>query len=440
MDSIIYSIEQDYSGFIDKVTNTKQKEYFIFLDSLKKAAYNATEFNCYILMRRYLSYFNDPHLNMVFYINNAEKKRRISNLFKNWPSVNINIHNVNKYKNDTLSGIWVDPDNDLEMQIVQRKNEFIGVISKGDSVFWNKGMLKLKFDKKKPQQIDYYDFYHIKKDINYTITRKKIRLGRSEQWYKKEYYKEVWAEEAFQNTDFAYQNINDSVGLFTINSFHIFYKDSIEKLIESSLPYLGKVKYLLFDLRNNGGGHSSIYYKFLQLVFQINTIRTPELYRISNGNIANFSRLLVSKLYPDSVKQGIRVILDSMNLNIGTKTFIAVSKADTLIFSSQYKNIKKIGVIESRTTGSAAEFFISLARKDKRTTLYGEESRGAMNYMDIGGLRVLPCDIFAFYCPMAKQPNLNEHSVFNIGITPDVKIDLNNNKWLNWIILHLTKP
>lgn len=436
LDSLVKSIHSDYSGFNDKVTHQNQIEYFKLLDSLRIEAVKYKDFNCYLLLRRYLSFFNDPHLNLVFYTNTPEKKNRINELFLSWPLMSLKSRRYNAAKkNDTLTGCWFDMENNLEMKVVKMGRRYHGIISKGDSIFWNKGMVKFTIEN---NNLDYYDYYHIKRNVPFRFTKDVLKFGRSEVWVKGK--DKLNKDSSYEGAgDFSYVNINDSVGLFTINSFHNFFKDSIDHLIASSLQSIDRVMYLIFDLRNNGGGHSSEYYKFLKLFFNINTTTNTEYYRVSPNNILNLTSLLNSKSYTDSAKKTIRLIVDTMNLHLGKKDFVSVFKPEKISFNTNYTKIKRIGIVISKVTSSAAEYFVNYAKNDIRTTVYGQESRGAMNYTDIGRLRVLPCDILAFYCPMAKQDGLNSKSIFNLGIQPDFIIDVNNTRWLDQIVNDIVK-
>lgn len=105
------SIEDSYVGFNNKVSKNKIDRYRSLLDSIDKVAKMAGDYDCYLLLKKYVAFFNDPHMNIwMMPDNDTSLKYRVQAMFKGTGKLKYNEDSLRMYfdsnKIADVEGIW----------------------------------------------------------------------------------------------------------------------------------------------------------------------------------------------------------------------------------------------------------------------------------------------------------------------------------------------
>lgn len=438
LDSLIVNIERNYSGFEDKTAGIQLKNYGELKKLLHSQAYSANYFDCYQLLRKYASFFKDPHLNLILG-NVPPENKYVDTLRKMFGSFERREVTIDKFKNyyskgahDNIEGIWKALDYNFTMAIFKENNRFLGIAIKADSIKWFPGQIKMEIDKfENDYHIIYYKGDHLPDTINTGISGNQIDLGLYGRWER--------TYPVSENFNFAkepivtFKKVDPSLCILTVKSSWITYKSQIDSILEVNLPIIRQTPYLIIDLRNNLGGYAMTLEPILPIVYTKPIFRDGLYLRASYDNILNYKEGLGDPNLSENDQKSFAQMITKMEQNIGK--IVKVGDGDTVTYDTIYPYPKRVGIIVNSKTTSAAELFLLWAKQSGKVIVFGSRTRGALDYSEVGRPRSLPCPYLQFYCPMGKS----EHKIYpyidNVGIQPDVIVSeekLNTAYFLNY--------
>jgi len=221
-----------------------------------------------------------------------------------------------------------------------------------------------------------------------------------------------------------FKSIDSTSILFRIPSFSYNSKPLIDSLIRTNYELIRKTPILIIDLRGNGGG---IDYSFLELLPLIYTHPYESKgvgYWASKGNIEYFEKALeegnIRKGREEETKELIAALKSNEN------TFVNTRKNDLVKRDSIFEFPKKVGIIVNDFCASSCEQFVLACKNSEKSTVFGTNTLGVLDYSNSVPSK-LPISNVELYYPMTRSNRLPDFPIDNIGIEPDVRINLHDN-------------
>ncbi|HVI47251.1 MAG TPA: S41 family peptidase [Chitinophaga sp.] len=442
-EALYKSIEENYVGFNEKVTALNRKSYQHIKDSIAVAVRSNRDYDCYLALKKYVAFFNDPHLIIgIMPPKDTVLRNHLKSIFQTFEKISFNEDSLRKYLSshqiDEIEGIWRQDGGNIELAIFKNKSDnrdYVGITLKADDIFWTPGQVKLEIKvhgkeyTSKFYKRDHYPEYTVVEISKNKLVLEKIGI----------FSKVFPANSSFHATEslaqISYKKLSDSCSLLTIPTFLISLKKTIDSVIKYNINEIESSKYLIIDLRNNGGGHAMSFSEIIPLIYT-NPIRKDGLkVKASKDNIDLYKETLSNDDFSSDDKIVFQKIIDKMEKNIGKVIQVTKGGSDTFPEVKAYP--KRIGIIINRQTVSAAELFLLQAKQSSKVTIFGSNSRGALDYTEIGHIRILPCTYLAYTCPMGMPDHLVTPYIDNIGIAPDVPINKGVEDWIGYVKKYL---
>ncbi|AEW00374.1 hypothetical protein A4D02_23900 [Niastella koreensis] len=243
----------------------------------------------------------------------------------------------------------------------------------------------------------------------------------------------LFAEEQQVNT--FYKKLNDSTGYLRIKSFNLNYAKGIDSVIQANLKSIQSMPRLVIDLQWNGGGgdHSM---SFLQPIIYTNPIKnigvdllvTPENI-IAWENVINKYRAVIPKNELDHLMQ----LLDQGRGKARTMVNFAADYTGAL--PTVWPMPAKVAIVINGGCASTTEEFLLQAKQSKKVVMAGKPSRGVLDYSNVVAKYFFNPN-FELYYPTTRSRRIDAGlGIDNVGIQPDIPLDLGTNTWLNELLI-----
>jgi Peptidase family S41 len=440
-------IKNNYIGFRDKITDKNKRFFSKFTFKLKSEAKKADSLQCYHILQQLVSYFNDSHLG-IYHSNEEMLKRWIARSHKKYENIYLDSNNLYKYFNgkarDKIEGIWEDGNGVYRIGIVKDKNNvgvYYGVVIRADGIFWQTGQIKFKIKRKlnkKYETIVYYPKDHAPLRPMVSVSRDIIKFRDFGNWYrvfpvnKSDTFKRPII---IENSSPSFKKVNINSCLIIIPSFLLDYKKLIDSIIEVNKGVIENTKTLIIDVRNNGGGYVQSYEKLVPYIYT-NPLLTEAGSILASTDIINTwkGKLLDTSLSENailSIKESINKMEDKKG------KIIKIWPSDTIKFETIYKYPENVAILANENTGSSAELFLLLARQSKKVLIFGENTHGAIDYLDVSPDFSMPCEFYSYYYATARRSYDHTGPLNNIGISPDVRVPSNIKNWVLFVDQYL---
>ena len=196
-------------------------------------------------------------------------------------------------------------------------------------------------------------------------------------------------------------------------------------------------RYLILDIRGNGGGSDMYYKPYLRLLFDREFLSRGVEVRNSTDNIA-YMLTQVERL------PWVQKVVDR-----------AANSDDEFIplvddFVIKYDTINALPVkaaiiIDSKVASSAEQLVLDIKGCSSRTVVYGKSNTlGCLDYSNLRRADLRGSGITT-YVPMTRSNRLPENGIDDTGIAPDVRISLplpatltdNVDEWVLWVANNL---
>lgn len=444
LNETIAKTEINYAGFPTKVNTKTKPAYENLISKLKKKAENESNAkNCFYLIKDYVRFFNDKHFSLT-YLNNSDYDKEIVTIDESY-------FKTLKPGNDT-QGIWTNPDSSIILGIKKYpNNEYKAIILKAKDKKLTKGLVYFTL---KPHKKGYLlKQYNVFNSIDFYAQQ---REGLLQLWnfllFGRVFPKEMTANEKIElntwrnnNNGLDFTQLDKETGYIKIPTF--FNNDSkIEKLVATHDKAIRNSKYLIIDLRGNGGGNSG--WSFLLPYVMTNPIKQDSpLLRISADNVRikrseleYFAKNPVpqeaKKYYPDEYVASLKKIYEELPT---TKNAFYEVPGLTIPVDSVLLNPSKVALITDELCGSSTEYFFQLMKQSKKTIRYGANSVGMMDYEGPSSTTPLPCKELILMMPVSKSSWTDKNPIDESGFTPDVKLSVPAKQWVEYIIKDLKK-
>lgn len=447
-DSLHNFLKENYAGYSDKVNASNQKEFDAFTAKQvqrMKGAKNEGQY--YQVLRNWVDFFQDRHLTISVPFDTANgnlaKAIAATEQLKLTASV---LDKLETTPNTAIEGIYYTIDSSYKIAVIKNDNgfrQYAGVVLSAKAPEWKPGSVKFELVPAGNNAFDviWYNRYHFPLFSKLDFSRE--NTFHTEGWYKNNYvkgnatvntYTPPFPEENSYNA--FVKKIDDETSYIRIGSFDSDYIEQIDSVIKANKTQLETLPYLVIDIRGNGGGADISYRPLKRLVYTdpvksigVDLLATPYNIDITLKLIDGISGM------PDAEKKEYHDILERARRS-GTRMFNF--SPDTTEVSEPLAFPKKIAVVVNSRVASTAEQFVLEATQSKKVTLFGTRTRGVLDYANVRSK--LFCAGFEVYYPSTRSRRIEAgQGIDNIGIKPDVELDLKNPDWLKTVVSALKK-
>ncbi len=387
---------------------------------------------CYKLLNKYVEFFTDNHTTIYW-----GNKKNVE------PRENIKIRKKDTvdYKIDEIKGIYFSEKN--QIAIIPNKKiyrDYYAVVLKSENKNLKFG--DVIFDLRKNSDDTYTAILNNSDStISYKprYTFKDGILG--DIWFKKNIKnRQNFSLKATKEID--YKKLNDSIYYLRIPTFSANQRYILEPTYKKIDSIVSQTKYLIIDVRNNGGG-SDINVMPLVKYFYDKPIKLDnyQVY-VTKDNIKSWENWLTyikkdNKNFSNDFYDYIQKRIDSMK-NSKNDTFLNQgSENQTYIINSAEipKFPEKVAIITNKYCASSCESLLIYALSSDKAKIYGENSGGYLAYGEVRNVEV-PCNKFILATTLSRFENRDKYET--IGIKPDYELN-NNTDWIEQTIKILTK-
>ncbi|NPD86393.1 hypothetical protein HNS38_16595 [Lentimicrobium sp. L6] len=226
-----------------------------------------------------------------------------------------------------------------------------------------------------------------------------------------------------KNTDVEFEILDKDFTCLKIKSFNIKLKPEIDSIISSNQKEIERHKYLIIDLRGNGGGDIKSINRLVSLIQSDYFFKKEYKMYVSSRNSVAF------KAFTEHLTEQDRKKWQSVSIGLQRGEYVSGNITYPYVFNvpeKKNKYPKYIGILADKNTGSASELFLTMARQNPRVKVFGENTAGAFDYAMVHCFEILK-DKFYIVMPLLESVNMDKSGIDNYGIQPDFYL-YNNHK------------
>ncbi|MFB3909503.1 MAG: S41 family peptidase [Candidatus Eisenbacteria bacterium] len=213
--------------------------------------------------------------------------------------------------------------------------------------------------------------------------------------------------------------LDDEALLLTIPTFGAPVRERLDALLAAAREELSRTPVLLIDIRGNGGGSDATFESLLPWIATGPIRVTGCDYWATPANAACIRSYAAQPGMPAEYVTYLCDLAARMEAAPGTFVDGPPDRIDT--FDELHPLPERIGILMDRRCASAAEAFALLARQSGKVRLFGENTRGSLDYSNLRRVR-LPSGAAILVVPMSRARWLPGFSVDAEGIAPDVAV------------------
>jgi hypothetical protein len=425
--------ETNYVGFRDKVTAATRPRYDSLTTALRAQADTAHAASCWKILQQWTRSFHDGHLGLqdehVARLNGDS----IRALYASAERLPWTRATFRAYLNDAarpkkpLEGIWRDGGGGgYEVGIVATSpGQYKGFVLRADSLYWVPGQVKFAFagPAAGATTAAYYMRNHTNEPRPVRVTSDGV-LDLNGPWYRA--YPHPVAE-ATPVARHSFRMLDDTTALYRIASFDGDYRARIDSLTKANAANLRRTKLLILDVRSNGGGSDDSYRSLIPYLY---TNPVQEVGVALYSTVEN-NRKYSGALFPDmsaqekryfaNLKRRLDARLGQMVNQQGRSHIQYIRRSRR----QQHPEVTQVAVLQNRHCGSTTEQFLLTARQSKKTTTFGENSYGSLDYANVQHAP-LPCYNLRLNWATSRSYRLDRgEGIDNVGIAPTVRLDPN---------------
>jgi len=223
------------------------------------------------------------------------------------------------------------------------------------------------------------------------------------------------------NIYFTYTRIDTTSVLLRIPNFDWNSKTLIDSLILKNISEISSTQILIIDLRGNGGGTDYSYLELIPLIYTNPYESKGVEWWASQGNIEFFEKALKEGAIKKGKEEETKLFLETLKKN--PNNYVQIDQSDTVVRDKIYDLPKVVGVIVDDFCASSCEQFVLTAKNSSKTIIFGTQTLGVLDYSNSVPENLLT-EGFRIRYPMTRSSRLPDYPIDNIGIKPDVEINL----------------
>lgn len=415
-----------YAGFSDK---NKLNEFEKIVQEIK----TSSEKDYFARLSKLVLNFNDQHLALYQTKKNKDIDSAVSK--KNYELISKSGHKSKKHQHE---GFWI---NDLKNTIIYLRfsgnDKYEGyIVESKNSNLLGYCIIKMQGEINGKRVTDYINVKNEYRVFfkSYFKNTETLVSGSYNKWYKIKNYQKGLLEKMLP--------FNDSPAIVQLDSnnvlikMHDFSSKGITKKYDSLIKANDKIiagcKNLIIDIRYNAGGSIRNFIPLLPYICTQPIVRVG-YYKLNSEDLINDAikdrELYAQQNDTDKIKI-LDIAINKMRENINQLIY---NVADTLPCTPVNSKIENVGLIANYGSRSAAELMILHLRQIKKVTTFGENTAGAVDYLDI--LRYnLPVSNFILWVATTKREITTKEPLYDAtGIQPDIKIESKTSDWINFV-------
>lgn len=435
LDSLFVRIEANYAGLKVEYTSPQQQAGYQRLKAkFRQDAAKTTDTDCFGLLSRATSAFDDPHLFIlqVERLDSAETRRRmaaVQQLQVNETSIRAELSRSRR-KLDPIEGIWYD--RALRVAVIPEpgkgKNHFVAVVLTSDSVTWKAGDVRARLVR---DQYGSYDVTlamrdHATRQLHGTLHRR-VLLRLSPGIWGKEFPIAPGDSGALDPVDAhrATWRSRGETAILAIPSHDPTHASALQAIGEQHGQELASLKYLIVDLRGNEGGSSWVTNELLPFIRS--EPARPSHYDIDNSVMLSSPAQIAyaRRAFGPDTSAFVRSLVSRLEAAPGTLVPLRdpAAPAEPQAARLLAGQLQRIAVLIDEGTVSASEVLVLEALRSTRAVVIGEPTAGALDYQSVNVVRLSPAEQrwMLGYPTIARSAHLEATSCMRVnGIGPDV--------------------
>jgi hypothetical protein len=449
-DWIKESIEENDAGFLYVLEHRGEADYRKHCRIYKtkaKLAVNLTE--ALQIYKDWLKYFRNSHIGLQ--LNQAPTQRPGNSTLQpeiaDWDTLDYTEAqlraDVANQKVAGFEGIWrSDP---YTIGIKKTGEEYTGFIISAPETPWKEKQVKLRLIPT-DVQANYKAICYLRDYRPYEVQEAKL-MGNNLLFLGFMSYTRVFPsfpddEDALQFMELMearkafIKELSADTLLLRLPSFDANLQGEMESLLEAYHDRIVKVKNLIIDVRNNGGGSTECFRKVTPYLYTnpINYIGWE--FRSSLLSIKKFKEWGMFDSdddTPESRKQA-KALLTKAKSNLGKLVKFDTTDFTTTQMDEVLEYPKQVAVIMNEKCASATESFLILAKQSKKTKLFGRTSQGCFDISNMNSI-VSPCKQIILRYAMTITKGFPDGAIDDIGIRPDFYLtkSLPEHKWVDYV-------
>ena len=200
----------------------------------------------------------------------------------------------------------------------------------------------------------------------------------------------------------SFKELNTTTTYLRLPSFDVSFKKDIDSLVYENLTSISKHDNLIIDLRGNGGGQDLAFNALIPLLY------TNPIY-IHNIDFYVTKENKTSRIDSATQTQNMGEMVPMFGQDHLLEIFEGTKPLD---------KPRNIAILIDRDVASSAEQFILYARQSRKVKLFGENTKGAIDYSNLRVVWLID-EKLAYTIPMTKSQRLPNNPIDETGIQPD---------------------
>jgi hypothetical protein len=440
-DEVKKTVEENYPGYDIKIKN-KEKAYATLKNDLRKKASRTTSiYSCHQLLKEYLAFFRDKHMNIQAVNVQEQDDSSVQAFYKTrfyLEAESLPLKLTDNMEKGRVEGVYYSADSTYTISIQSVKSaerDYVGVLISSKSKLWKEGQVKLQMKRLQGQKFSgfIYGRKHDRLVDTFLFDQGSITGQSTGTWTKKGLtpLKQVTAKRPIA---YEFRTLNEKTNYLRLSDFDATLTNAIDSFIQKQEAEIASKPYLIIDIRNNGGGSTRSYSRLIPYIYTKPVITAGHVWYATPGNIAAFRQYSTLPGYPESTRKWVRDVADTLSNHTGTYHVMGTSH-DTFTLKEVLPFPQKIIVLMDKGVGSSAESFLLFAEQSDKTVLMGENSSGTIDYVE-QVFKDLSCANFTIRYPIKRSLRLPQRELDNIGIAPHVKLP-GSTDWIKAAMDHL---
>lgn len=449
-------ISINYAGYRDKATAQNQAALEELTTRLTAAASETPDTACLRLMRQWLGFFHDGHLQINGIGSSAQlPPDSIRACYARERSIPISLQRAKQLldirgeKTTPVEGIWENMEGNYQVALLATPigattaTGYSAIILRADSVWWVPGQIKftLSLMKAGRYEANYSMRDHSPRPTS-AYTDGKILHIQDIGYWRKVYPEQVdpAALLTFRSPfdppggrpgeDFSLTRYSSQTLLLRVPTFDHTLRHRLDSLLTVHQDWLSSHPNLIIDLRNNGGGSDISYHNLLPLLYTrpiqvmgIGHWATPE-------NAEKYRLLAQDKAYPKSVhdmalKREKKMLRQPNTLLSGKDTRIKI-KGGRRDFP------RRVALLLNDGCASSCEQFVLAASQSDKVTLIGRPTAGVLDYGNLH-TATFPCGKWQLSWPTSRSMRIDRgQGIDGKGIAPQVQPPADAQDWVEF--------
>jgi hypothetical protein len=438
LNQLIERVESDYPGFAEKTTY--KLIYSNFKEGLRAKSQSIEESDCLELLRTYLKFFKDGHINLKR--TNVEEVGQAEEMVsKAHGKVEISIEDFYKHisnSSDKLEGVWTS--GSYKVGLLKSDNEYQGFIIEAGNKSWKAN--EIKFRLMGDGKANYYMSDHSLQEDNFEVFDGSIlSFNDLSSVFLKELPKPTLTENEIQMKlneldGFYFRKLSEKTVLLRMSSFDQSYVERIEKLIDDNIKLIENCENLIIDVRDNHGGTDNAYEKLLPYICTNNLRSVGKEFLATQTIIDGYQKWL--DITPDEEKymKDRKLVNHSIKLfkeNLGG--FVNIDTTNTYITEVEIAehSPEQVVILANKMSASSGENFVFRMKQSKKVKILGTPTYGALDYASAYYFK-FGCDNYQLLLPSWRASRLPDYPIDNIGVQPDVYLDQYVEDWIQYAL------